>query len=254
MGVFHLAETEFGIALGSISGDDVWGGPVVAVGDQDAFAEDLVFEGVTGLRVDVPGQAEGGRGITGEGVGEDLAHVLFVHDLVEGGFELGSGASGAATGEGVGDLGQFAAYRGQGLGQAARLAGVQLDGVGEYAAVGAAQRGDADLDGLQPAELLQGLVARPGQGQQVGLIRRWHRPDVVQALAGQLGEVGLGVLPGVEDHGQLAALAAEAVVPPHQLGDHGGELGDVVAVARIGVGEQRNPPIAGDYQTQTDQT
>ena len=43
-----------------------------------------------------------------EGVGADLAQVLFVHDLVDSGLELGSGAPDTAAGEGVGDLGQLA--------------------------------------------------------------------------------------------------------------------------------------------------
>jgi hypothetical protein len=39
--VFELTETGFGVGLGPVSGDDIDDRPVVAVGDQDPFAEQL---------------------------------------------------------------------------------------------------------------------------------------------------------------------------------------------------------------------
>src|SRR5450759_3111567 len=45
--------------------------PVLAVGDQDAFAEQLALECAAGCGVDGPGQAQLGRGLAGEGDGHD---------------------------------------------------------------------------------------------------------------------------------------------------------------------------------------
>jgi hypothetical protein len=43
VGVFELAEAELGLGLGAVAGDHVGDRPVVAVGHQHAFAEDLFF-------------------------------------------------------------------------------------------------------------------------------------------------------------------------------------------------------------------
>ncbi len=45
MRVFHLPEGEFGLGLGPVAGDDLGGGPVVVVGDQDVLAEEFFFQG-----------------------------------------------------------------------------------------------------------------------------------------------------------------------------------------------------------------
>ncbi|MGH3322532.1 MAG: hypothetical protein ACRDN9_20620, partial [Streptosporangiaceae bacterium] len=71
--------------------------------------------------------------------------------------------------------------------------------------------------------------------QQVGMVGWGQRPDVVQARLDQGGEVRLGVLPGVEDHGQLTGAGTEPAVAGGQLVDHGGELGDVRLVTWVGV-------------------
>jgi hypothetical protein len=42
-GVFELAEAGFDVGLASVAGDDVDDRPGVAVGDQEAFAEQLGF-------------------------------------------------------------------------------------------------------------------------------------------------------------------------------------------------------------------
>jgi hypothetical protein len=54
-GVFELAEGELGLGLGPVAGDDLGGGPVVVVGDQDVLAEDLFFRGGARAGVDGPG-------------------------------------------------------------------------------------------------------------------------------------------------------------------------------------------------------
>lgn len=75
----------------------------------------------------------------------------------------------------------------------------------------------------------------------------------MQLRGGELGEVRLGVLPGVEDDGQRAGLAAEEAVAAGQFVDHGGELGDVGLVAGVGVGDQGDAAVAGDDQAEADQ-
>ena len=61
MGVFELAEAEFGFGLGAVAGDDLGDGPVFPVGDQDTFAEDLGFQVGAGLVVDVESEPVLGR-------------------------------------------------------------------------------------------------------------------------------------------------------------------------------------------------
>ena len=59
--VFELAEAGFGVGLGAVGGDHLGYGPVVAVGEQDPFAEDLRLPapGGPGRRC-LPGQPHGG--------------------------------------------------------------------------------------------------------------------------------------------------------------------------------------------------
>ena len=42
--VFHLPERELGLGLRPVAGDHLGGGPVVVIGDQHMFAEDLLFQ------------------------------------------------------------------------------------------------------------------------------------------------------------------------------------------------------------------
>jgi hypothetical protein len=46
--IFELPEAAFDLGLGAVAGHDVGEGPVVAVGDQDPFAEDLLLQLVCG--------------------------------------------------------------------------------------------------------------------------------------------------------------------------------------------------------------
>jgi hypothetical protein len=66
MEVFELAEAGLDVALGAVGGDDVGDRPVVAVGDQDPFAEDLGFQGVLGGGVDGEAQPYPGRSVAGQ--------------------------------------------------------------------------------------------------------------------------------------------------------------------------------------------
>ena len=98
-----------------------------------------------------------------------------------------------------------------------------------------------------------------GQRGQVRAVADRHRPDVVQATAGQVGEVVGAVLPGVEDHRHLRAAAGapgrggDRLVSPAELVDHRRELGDVRLVAGVGMPGQRDPAVTGDHQAQPDQ-
>jgi hypothetical protein len=59
-GVFHLAEVAFDLGLGAVVGDDLGGGSDVGVlvGEEDAFAEQLVFEGGSGGWFGAPSEAQ----------------------------------------------------------------------------------------------------------------------------------------------------------------------------------------------------
>ena len=56
--VLQLAEVAFGVGLGAIGGDHFGAGPVVAVGEEDPFAEDTPLRGPRGPARRVPGQAQ----------------------------------------------------------------------------------------------------------------------------------------------------------------------------------------------------
>ncbi len=98
--------------------------------------------------------------------------------------------------------------------------------------------------GAQAVEGRDRTVVGAGDVQQVRVVRGRQRPDVAQLGVDELGEVGLGVLPGVEDDGQRAGLAAEGAVAAGQLVDHGAELGDVGLVAGVGVGDQGDAAVS----------
>jgi hypothetical protein len=56
LGDLHLAEAELGLGLGAVAGDHLGDRPVLPVGDQDPFAEFLVFELLAGGGIDGPGE------------------------------------------------------------------------------------------------------------------------------------------------------------------------------------------------------
>jgi hypothetical protein len=71
VGVFELAEAELGLGLGAVAGDYLGDWPVLAVGDQDTFAEDLGFQVGAGLVVDVEGEPVLGWCVSGQGDADD---------------------------------------------------------------------------------------------------------------------------------------------------------------------------------------
>ena len=225
-GSFSLAEGELGFGLGPVAGDDLGGGPVVVVGDQDVLAEDLFFQGGAGGGVDAPGQAEVFGVVAGQLPGDDAA---------DPGRCAGSwrsrlrpcrvAAAGLAAGQGGGQLvracgrpwpGWCRRSRGPAW-RAARVSGSGSPGARRRRPRGGCRRRSARRSGPRSttARALAGRASRSGQS------RGGHRPDVAQPGPGQVGEVGLGVLPGVEDHGHLggslAAGGADRRVPGGQL-------------------------------------
>ena len=125
VGVFELAESELGLGLGTVAGDDLGDWPVVAVGDQHSFAEHLLLEHLACGLVELEAQPVLGWGVTGELVAQDPGDPRILDDLCDFGFDRRPGTAGVAAGEGVGQLGELRAGLGQGLGEPAGLRGVQ---------------------------------------------------------------------------------------------------------------------------------
>ena len=115
MGVFHLAEVVLHVGLGAVAGHDVDDRPVVVVGEQDAFAEQLIGEGLDRFGVDGPLQGEVGRGLADEGVGDDPGQPAGLEDLGELGLDPAAVLAGFAAGQAFGQLGEPPAGAGHGL-------------------------------------------------------------------------------------------------------------------------------------------
>ena len=58
LAILHLAEVGLDGALGPVGSDDVGDWPLVVVGEEDPLAEELVFEFLPGLGIDVEGEGE----------------------------------------------------------------------------------------------------------------------------------------------------------------------------------------------------
>ena len=112
-GSFILPEGGFGLGLGPVGGDDLGGGPVVVVGDQDVLAEDLFFQGGAGAGVDVQGEPVVFGGVSGQLPGDDAARPGVVQDLADLGSDLVAWPPGLAAGQGGGQLVQLPACLGQ---------------------------------------------------------------------------------------------------------------------------------------------
>src|ERR1035441_6552587 len=194
VGVFELAEGELGFGLGPVGGDDLGGGPVIVIGDQHVLAEELLFQGRAGSLVDAPGEAQVFGLVAVQPPGDYPAGPGFAGDSGDLGLHLLAGAAGLAAAEGGGQLVQLLAGLGQGgAGEPGRLCGVQLRGVGQDRPALRAVDLAAGVVGGQPVEaaLIHDGPGRGGQGGQVGAVAGGHRPDVVQAGSGEVGEVVL---------------------------------------------------------------
>ena len=127
--------------------------------------------------------------------------------------------------------------------------------MGKHRAAGHAQGGDRGVHGAQVPEAVRidRAVAVAGDVEQVGVVAGRQRPDEPDpGLLDQVVVVGR-VLPGVVDHGQRLHTVDQQPVAGDQLVQHGAELGDVGAVAGVGVRDDRDPTVAGHDQRQTDQ-
>jgi hypothetical protein len=105
VGVFELAEAGLDVALGAVGGGD-GDRPVVAVGDQGPFAEDLGFQGVLGGGVDGEAQPYPGRSVAGQLGGWDPGQSAGPGDPADLGLDLVAVAAGPAAVEGGGELGE----------------------------------------------------------------------------------------------------------------------------------------------------
>jgi hypothetical protein len=141
VGVLHLPERALDVGLGAVGGHDVDHRPVVAVGEQDAFAEDLVFEPVGGRGCRCARSAGGSRGCRRSAGGDDPVEPAGREDPVDLGLDGGGRLAGAATGEPGLQLGQLAAGFGQGLFEPGGLTLVEGLGVGDDRPAGDPQRG-----------------------------------------------------------------------------------------------------------------
>ena len=99
-----MAEAELGLGLGAVAGDYLGDGPVLVVGDQDTFAEDLGFQVGAGLVVDVEGEPVLGWGVSGQGDADDAPDPGVVDDPFDVGADLVAVAAGLAPCQ---DIGQF---------------------------------------------------------------------------------------------------------------------------------------------------
>ena len=237
--VLELAESGLGLGLGAVGGHDLGGGPGVAVGEQDPLAEQAAFQPAAGGGVDGEAQAQVGGLVAGEGDGHDLTDPARFADGGDLGLHRGAGPAGVAPGQPFGEGGKALLRLGQGLVEATRLGGVQGLGVGQYRPAGHPQRGDRGVDVGQAGKpvRIDAAVAAAGDGEQVGVVAGWQRPDEPDPGRLDAGVVVGGVLPGVVDQGQRVHATAEVPIAGHEFVHDRGELGDVRAVARIGVRE-----------------
>src|SRR5680860_998209 len=150
VGVFHLPERAFGFGLGAVAGDDVGNGPVVVVGDDDVFAEDLGLQLGVGGGVDIPGEAQVFGFLAGQAPSEDALYPGVVGDLGDVGLDGGPVSAGLAASQGGGQFVEAAAGFGQGGAlKTADLVGVQLGRMGEDGAPLGAIACPADFQGVQ---------------------------------------------------------------------------------------------------------
>ena len=112
--VLELAESELGLGLGPVAGDDLGGWPVVMIGDEHVLAEQLLFEGGASVLVDGPGEAQVAGFFSVQLPGDDPPDPGLAGDRGDLGLDLVAGPAGLAAGEGGGQLAEFPAGLGQG--------------------------------------------------------------------------------------------------------------------------------------------
>ena len=173
-------------------------------------------------------------------------------DLLDLGFDLARGRGGSCRGPGArpGSSAGGRPWRGSGRSRGPGGRGRS----GEWVRITRRvrrKRGGGAVDRGQPAEpgLINDLVAAAGHGQQVRVLGGRQRPDVVQAGPARWPGWRPSLCPASKTTVSLPRTPpASCLVAGDQLVDHGGELGDVGPVARVGVRDQRDPAVAGDHQ------
>jgi hypothetical protein len=105
-------------------------GPLVAVGEQDSFAEQALFQASARVDVGAPGQAQFGRVGAGQGGRDDLTDPAGFEDRGDRSRDGVAAAAGAATSEPGLQVYQPADGFAQGLREPARLLVVQRLGSG----------------------------------------------------------------------------------------------------------------------------
>jgi hypothetical protein len=87
---------------------------VIAVGEQDPFAEQLVFQAFPGPGVGAPGQPQLGGLLAGQGDGDDVTDPARLQNRGDLGLDRGAGAAGAPAGQFRGRVTQPGVGLGQG--------------------------------------------------------------------------------------------------------------------------------------------
>jgi hypothetical protein len=127
--------------------------------------------------------------------------------------------------------------------------------VGQDRAAGDSQGGDGGVVAGQVTEPVgvHDAVAAGRNVQQVGVVAGRQGSEEPDPGGLELLMVGRRVLPGVVDHGQRLNAVDQQSVAGDQFVQHGGELGDVGAVAGVGMRDDRDTTVTGHDQRQTDQ-
>ena len=177
--IFHLSEPGLDLGLGTVGGDHLGDGPLDTVGEQDPLTEDPVFQALAGVSVGVPGQSELGRGVPGQGGGEDFAHPAGSADRGDVGFDGRAVAAGVAARHRL-QLGQAATGLGQGLVEPAGLLVVQGRRVCQHRAPGHSQGGHFRVDTPHAGipVVVNRAVAGCGNREQAGMVARRRRVGI----------------------------------------------------------------------------
>src|SRR5438270_11223002 len=88
-------------------------------------------------------------------------------------------------------------------------------------------------------------------GQQIGVLGGNQRTDEVQRALVHKLKILFGVVPLVEDQGDLANLLRERTAAFKQVLSHTVEAHRIVLIARVGVMKQRDLTLGGDHHGQS---
>src|SRR5665647_3380450 len=169
LAVLHLAEVGFDFGLGAVAGHHLGDAPLVAVGEDDPFAEQLIGQCGLGPLIAPPDEAE----LCGLGADQacrdDPGQPPGSEDLLDLGLDFDPGLTSLASGQSGGELGELAPGLGQGLFEPSRLFLMEALRVGDYDAVLVPEDDLSGLEGTESKEPLSvhHLVATRWDRQQV---------------------------------------------------------------------------------------